>query len=364
MVNEQFWRFSMKPLDRKTTKRFLYAVPVVLGSSALIAAAIAPEVAKASTPNLPQVSPTQLLSWVNQVKPVSLSGTVTATTSFPIPSASVLQGSNAASALSGSSTETYNVWENGQGSFRSQQKSTAGETDLYVTPSAVWLWNSKTLTATKEALPTRSSAPVSGSQSDPQLIAGKIVQRLSGFSTLSVSGDTMVAGRPAYTLSITPKVTDSLVGSINIAVDSQTHIPVQIQVLPKGSSSPAVSIGFQTLSFGTQQSSIFSFSPPPGAKVIIPSSGSQSAKTSTSSLSSSHIKVVGTGFDSIAVISAGQKVFSSSGSLIKSLPTVTTSVGTAHLYANPIMEALILPNGTVIAGAVTTQRLVQVADGL
>ena len=345
----------------KARIKLLYAAPLAIASTALAVSVVAPQIARASTPNLAPVSPNQLVSWIKSTSPIPLNGTVSGTTSFPVPSASLLNSSNPESALSGSTTESYNVWTNGSGSFRAQQVSQAGETDLYVTPGSAWLWNSVTLTATNEA---HSGSGANGYSlgSNPGATASEIVSRLSAYSTLSVSGNTMVAGRPAYTLSIVPTAGDSLIGSIQIAVDGQTHIPVQVQVFPNGSAAPAASLGYVTLQFASQPSSIFSFSPPVGARVVNPTQNAAQNGNKPGSVGSA--KVVGSGFDSVMVATGFSKVTSTLGGLEKSLPVISTPLGSGHLYSTPIFEAIILPSGAVVAGAVDTSRLLQVVAGL
>ena len=354
----------MKSFNPKARVRVLYAAPLAIASSALAISLIAPQIARASTSNLTAVSPEQLVSWIQTAHPVSLNGTVTGTTSFPIPSASLLGGSDPQSILGGSTTETYNVWANGIGSFRSQQVTSAGETDLYVSPGSVWYWNSNTLTATNEK--ASGTAPTeSPSVSNPQLSATSVVDKLSAYSTLSVSGNEMVAGRPAYTLSLTPIASDSLIGVVNIAIDGQTHVPVAIQVFPKGSNTPAASLGFDTLTFAPQPSSIFAFTPPAGAKVVEGGSGAGGTNaTSGDGSVSSGTKVVGSGFDSVLVATLSSKQLSALAGIEKALPTIATPVGIGHLYSNPVFQAIVLPDGTVVAGAVDTARLLQVVAGL
>lgn len=354
----------MKSFNLKARGKVLYAAPLAIASSALAVSLIAPQIARASTSNLTTVSPEQLVSWIQTAHPISLNGTVTGTTSFPIPSASLLGGSDPQSILGGSTTETYNVWANGTGSFRAQQVTSGGETDLYVNPGSVWFWDSNTLTATNEKAP--GTAPMeSPSVSSPQLSAASVVDKLSAYSTLAVSGNQMVAGRPAYTLSLAPIASDSLIGAIRIAVDGQTHVPVQIQVFPKGSNTPAASLGFDTLTVAPQPSSIFGFTPPAGAKVVEGGSGAGGASsTSGGSSGSSGTKVVGTGFDSVVVATPSAKQLSTLAGIEKALPTIATPAGIGHLYSTPVFQAIVLPNGTVVAGAVDTARLLQVVAGL
>lgn len=354
----------MKVISRTATKRVLYSIPVIVGSSSLAVALVAPQIANAKTASLPPVSATQLVSWLTKSHPVALSGTVTGVTSFPIPTAASLSTSSSGS-LGGSSSGSYNLWENGKGSFRIQNVATSGETDLYVNPGSVWLWDSSKLLATKEAISNNGQMGVMSSP-NPQVAASSIVSRLSRQATLSVSGTTVVAGRPAYTLSISPNVSDSLIGSIEISVDAATHVADQIQVVAKGYKTPAASLGFNTVSFSPQPKSIFSFSPPPGAKVVIPkhSQVNNGQTVPVSGTTQSKPKIVGTGFDAVLVASVPAKTLSSNGAFLKVLPAVRTSYGKAHLYSNPIFQALILPDGTVVAGSVSTARLLQVVGTL
>lgn len=350
----------MKTLNSKARNKLLYAVPAAIASSALVVSFIAPQIARASTSDLSPVSPSQLVSWIQAAHPVPLNGTVTATTSFPIPSA-LSSSSNAQSVLSGggSSSQTFNVWANGSGSLRIQQSAQGSESDLYVNPGSVWLWDSAKLTATNELSGNTTNGMNSMSSKDPQLLASQIVAKLSGISALSVSGNTMVAGRPAYTLSVKPLSANSLVGSIHIAVDGQTHIPDEVQVFPKGSTSPAASLGFDTLTFAPQPASIFNFTPPSNAKVV---EGSTPKQDTTSN--SKAVKTVGTGFDKVLVFAPSGKTPSQFVAMEKALPTISTPLGQGHLYANPIFEAIILPDGTVVAGAVDTSYLLHVVSGL
>lgn len=360
----------MNRIAKRANNKVLYLVPAAIAAISVSVAIIAPEIANAATPKLPAVTPTQLLTWVQQDKPVPLSGTVRGTTSFPIPSVSALSGSNPASALSGSFSESANIWSNANGSLRIQQTGNSSEKDLYVNDGVAWLWNSKTQTATKETLPAPQTTTQMKSQSPltPAQVANELITMLGQYSTIGVSGNSVVAGRPVYTLSIVPNASDSLIGSIAISIDSQTHVPDQVQIFPRGSASPAASLGFDTLSFATPNQSIFNFTPPVGSKVVIPSSGSTSTNSTQSATSSSspsgNTKVVGKGFDSVLISSGNASITKSIGGIEKALPTISTSVGTAHIYVTPIFEALILPDGTIVAGAVDTARLVQVASTL
>ena len=76
-----------------------------------------------------------------------------------------------------------------------------------------------------------------------------------------------VAGEAAYQLVLAPKSPSSLIGQIRIAVDGTRDVPLRVQVFAKGAKSPAVQIGFTSISFVKPAAANFAFSPPAGATV-------------------------------------------------------------------------------------------------
>lgn len=103
----------------------------------------------------------------------------------------------------------------------------------------------------------------------PLQAAQRLLAMLGPSTKVTVAGTTVVAGRPAYQLSIEPRSNQSLIGQILIAVDAKSYLPLGVQVIPRGSSSPAFSIGFSTFTPGQPAASNFTFTPPPGAHVHV-----------------------------------------------------------------------------------------------
>jgi hypothetical protein len=102
------------------------------------------------------------------------------------------------------------------------------------------------------------------------LQAARRLLALAGPTTkITVAGTTTVAGRAAYQLAIEPRSGKSLIGRIVIAIDAKSHLPLQVQVFARGSSSPAFQLGFTSLTVGRPAKSNFTFTPPPGAHVKI-----------------------------------------------------------------------------------------------
>ena len=84
---------------------------------------------------------------------------------------------------------------------------------------------------------------------------------------MTLDRTTKVAGRGAYELVLRPRDNGSLVGQVRVAVDSRTSLPLRVQVIPRGQSSPAYQTGFTDLSFGDPGAQVFRFTPPAGSKV-------------------------------------------------------------------------------------------------
>jgi outer membrane lipoprotein-sorting protein len=254
--------------------RARWAVPagVVAITGVVIAAAT---VANAySAPSLPSRTAAQLLTEVAQgtAKPLGpLTATVQQTSDLGLPALPDSGQQGRGPSLS-SSPDTTSVWYRDPQHFRVAEQVQAGETDLRVDGRTLWEWDSKTQTATKYVLPAHSSQAGSGARSSPapQMPAAAATQLLKAVGPTTIVGvqrNVYVAGRAAYQLSLVPRSSKSLVGSVLIAIDASRHIPLRVEVLPRGSSTVAYSIGFTALSFGTPAASNFSFTPPPGATV-------------------------------------------------------------------------------------------------
>ena len=102
-------------------------------------------------------------------------------------------------------------------------------------------------------------------------------------TVVSVQRNVYVAGQAAYQLSLVPRSSKSLVGSVLIAIDASRHIPLRVEVYARASSALAYSVGFTALTFGPPAASNFGFTPPPGATVkhvTVPSSPQAAMKES------------------------------------------------------------------------------------
>jgi hypothetical protein len=275
---------------RKLGVRARWAVPagVVVTVGIVIAASA---VASAnSTPSLPARSAAQLLADVAgaTARPVGpFTATLQETSDFglpALPTAASQEGGIQAALASG---QSLSIWYLDAQHVRLAVPVQSGESDLRLDGRTLWLWDSKTQTATHVVFPSHFSGPNFGGNGalsgvnpsagsgtgpaglpDSPLAAAKRLLAAIGPSTaVTVQRNVYVAGRPAYQLSVAPRASGSLVGQILIAIDATTHIPLRVEVLAKGESSPAFAVGFTALTFGRPAMSNFSFTPPPGATV-------------------------------------------------------------------------------------------------
>jgi outer membrane lipoprotein-sorting protein len=265
---------------RKLSARARWAVPAGVVTAVGVGIA-ASAVASAAEPGLPPRTVAQLITEVQQASAKPL-GPLTATVQeianlgLPaLPQTGALGGqpgpADMTNPLAGSTTVT--VWYRDPRHIRIAEPAPLGESDLRLDGTKLWLWNSKSQTATHVLLPAgpgraAPAVPAPGAKFESPAAAARQLLAAAGPSTsFRVGPAATVAGRAAYQLLVAPKGSGSLVSQILIAIDARTHQPLRVQVVAHGSASPAFQLGFTALSFGAPAASNFTFTPPPGAKV-------------------------------------------------------------------------------------------------
>jgi hypothetical protein len=102
----------------------------------------------------------------------------------------------------------------------------------------------------------------------PESVAQMALSYLQQSTDVSSDSNATVAGRAAYELTLKPRDTASLIGSIVIDIDAEQHIPLRFAVLTRAGGAPAIEIAFSDISFTRPDASQFTFNPPPGATVV------------------------------------------------------------------------------------------------
>jgi hypothetical protein len=76
-----------------------------------------------------------------------------------------------------------------------------------------------------------------------------------------------VAGRPAYTVRVTPRHAAGLLGAAELAWDSQHGTPLRFAIYPRGSSTPAIEIAVTNIRYGAVPASDLVVRPTAGTKI-------------------------------------------------------------------------------------------------
>ncbi|MCA1657023.1 MAG: hypothetical protein LC713_04845 [Actinobacteria bacterium] len=346
-------------------------------------------------PTLPPVSAQDLLVKVQQASVPGLSGEVTSTPHLGLPDlGSVLGGSGgiATSLLTGA--HTLGVWQS-DNNVRLSLPSELAESDVIRNGDDVWVWRSsgQQVTHLKLAADTTPEAPPTPDPTEvaptPQALADHFLSSVDPTTRVFVRDTVTVAGRPAYELVLAPRSGTTLVADVVVAVDSATGVPLRVQVLSRDSGTPALDVGFSSVDFSVPAASTFAFTPPPGATVteahsaaelLLPADnggdhrgrharGAPTAEPPTSSPADAGTgaepQVVGTGWDSIAIIDLGADAGSTSSLAIldKVGQRVQGSWGSGRLLHTTLVNLLLTDNHTLLVGSVPEAALEAAAVG-
>lgn len=196
---------------------------------------------------------------------------------------------------------------------------------------------------------------------------------------LSGATPATVAGQPAYTVRVSPKEGGSLLGGAELSFDSVHGVPLRTAIYSSTSSSPVIELAATEVSYGPVASSVFSFTPPTGAKIEelkMPTSAAakaskHAAKGAAKGASAEKPAVAthGNGLSSIAVLESKVKAGSkgSSSSALESLPKVPINGTSASELRTALGTILTFQRSGVryvLAGSVTPAAIEALAKGL
>jgi outer membrane lipoprotein-sorting protein len=374
-------------LARPTSRLVRRIVPAAVVVAAVGAMTAGTVLTAGATPALPQRSAEQLLVDLQRSSTDGLSGTVVQTSDlgFPALPSGGGQGSADLSALI-TGTHTLRVWYGGPEKARLALLGSLGESDVIRNGRDVWVWSSDKNEALHGTLPadqadrpgvpnipsaTPSGLP-SALPSTPEEAARTVLDALDPTTSITTTGTGTVAGRDVYELVLAPKDTSSLVGSVRIAVDAERKVPLRVEVFAKGAGKPAVEVGFTRVSFATPGDEQFRFSPPPGAKVTEqsgrPDAPAAPDRTAEAAAANSKPTIVGTGWTAVAVVknvpqpATGRQTDANQiDQLLRTLPRTSGSWGSGRVLQSALFSALLTDDGRLVIGAVTPDRLYEVA---
>jgi outer membrane lipoprotein-sorting protein len=162
------------------------------------------------------------------------------------------------------------LWVSRAGEFRLELYGDNGDPELVVNKTSWWISDPTLQTVYEGTLPADSTQK-SKSQSGKLPTVAQIqadINRLAQHLHLSGAAPTDVGGRPAYTVTVSPKQAGGLVGKLQLAWDAIRGVPLRFAVYARGSSKPAVEVAASNISYGTVDQSVFALTPPAGYHVV------------------------------------------------------------------------------------------------
>jgi hypothetical protein len=195
------------------------------------------------------------------------------------PSGSLL--GSAGSALM--SSASGRLWATNDGRGRIELQSDAGDAQIVWNTSSIRVYDASSNSVYRVNLPHHASTPDAGKHGPPALTEiDSLLKTLAAHAAVSAAQPTTIAGRPAYSVSVSPKHDGGLLASARLAWDSERGLPLRIAILAQGSSSPVLELAVTGISYGPVASSDVDVQPPAKAQVVdltAPAHGSSGDKS-------------------------------------------------------------------------------------
>jgi len=329
------------------------SVPVAIAAALVLVAVVGLSIGQAEPgPNLPDVAPAELiastLSAIAERTPVS--GTVTTHLDLGLPQLPSSLGGATGVAGVLSADQTFKEWRSPDG-VRVAQILPLAERDIVASPTDLWYWDSDLNTAWHLPVPADAQMPQPPSPGDLQAITDNVLAAVEPYARVSIADPTVVAGRDAYVLRIAPVAQHTLVGHIDIAIDSQARLPLRLQVFAKGSADASISIGFTSVEFSPVDPSMFSFTPPQGATVK-EIAAAPAGSVEPAAGGAPEVRTFGKGFDLILAVRVAEVPKD-----LRSLLPYAGALGSADLVE-------LGDHAWIVAGAVAPDALAEVESRL
>ncbi|NQX28783.1 DUF2092 domain-containing protein [Microbacteriaceae bacterium VKM Ac-2854] len=340
------------------TKKWLRWTPAVAVPVVIAGFVIAVPMSANASADLPEKSASELLQFVQASDVTALSGTLSQTSDLGLPDLSSLEsdgGSDALELLTGDH-EARVYLDEGVGA-RVQVLDSMAERDVISNGTGVWLYDSEQQTAVHSTLAQYESGEpaIPETVPTPAELADRFLAAIDPTTTVAVGSNTSVAGRDAYELVLSPKSDTTLVGSVKIAVDGETGVPLSVAVTADGGTAPAFSVGFTSVSFETPDASLFQFTPPAGTEVTEQAAPEQHADGGDPV--GEKPTVTGAGWDAIVELPAAAADDEAGRGDNPLLDQVMTATASGHVLQTALVSVLVTDDGRVFAGAVPATAL-------
>lgn len=175
---------------------------------------------------------------------------------------------------------TGRIWIADDGRLRLELQTTNGDAQVMVNKGSFWISDPRMQTVYEGTLPSSSpgtSGSTSGgtSHSDAVPTIAQLqadINRLMGHVDLGgaqTSDPTDVAGRPAYSVVVSPKHSGGLLGQAKLAWDALTGVPLDIAVYARGNANPVLELKAHDIKYGAGAvAGAFDITPPGNYRVV------------------------------------------------------------------------------------------------
>jgi outer membrane lipoprotein-sorting protein len=365
----------MKSLLR--TRRARWAVPTAVAAGLATAIGSGVVLAGASSPDLPERTPAELIAQIHESEPQPFSGTLVQTSRLGLPDLPGMgdrdHETSLLSMLTGSNTAR--IWYASPEQARFALMGAFDETNVIRDGSDVWVWYSSSNTADHLVLPpglgVGDRPMVPHEPLTPAEAADRMLAKLDDSTVVTVDGTAEVAGRAAYELVVAPRDDRSLIEDVRLSIDADTSMPLRFEVNAAGAEDPAFEVGFTSVTFTEPSADTFRFNPPPDATINERSladllAKEQDKRNGHGGFLSSPPSVIGEGWTSVLVVSDLEVPAGDDSGMLDALlgagSVVTGPYGTGLLFETALVSALWLEDGTLLLGAVTPDVLEAAAE--
>jgi outer membrane lipoprotein-sorting protein len=158
-----------------------------------------------------------------------------------------------------------------QGHFRLELQSDRGDGQVVADDKRFWIYDPSSNTVYRGDIPPewRHSQSRQKGNDPPSLDqVTNFIARLMKEADVSGAARGDVAGRPVYTVRVSPKQKGGMLGAGELAWDALQGLPLRLSVFAKGNDSPVLELAATDVSYGSVPASDFNVSPPPDAKTV------------------------------------------------------------------------------------------------
>ncbi|PZF58759.1 DUF2092 domain-containing protein [Curtobacterium sp. MCSS17_008] len=356
-------------------------LPAVIAPVVVAGAVAAPVIANAAADPVAGKDPTaaDVLASIAASRDAQYSGTLSQTSDLGLPE--LPTGSGGSSLEDGASdvlglltaSHTARVYVDGPDKQRFQLTQQLAEQDVVRNGSDVWTWDSAEREAVHVTLPDRAGTPTAGTptagSTTPAEVADRAVQAITPATRVSDPTAVRVAGQDAWQVTLTPRSDDTLVGSVRLAVDQQTGLPLRVTVTAAGQDDPAFQVGFTDLDYGAPAARLFDFTPPSGAEVRtedLSDEHRQGSRGHGDDRRGTEPTVTGSGWGTVVELPTGtadRSALDADADADASglLDQLTKPVDGGRAVQTSLVSVYLTDDGRVLAGAVPASALVAAA---